>query len=245
MHKAWIKNKLERYPALYLGLLRLKRTGHWSRDWIVSRRSDITIEGFPRSANSFALSAFRLAQPEACRIATHVHSHAQVLRSVQLGIPTMVLLRAPKDACLSLAALTCQINDKTPAEQNVEKVIPVLAAHLGNYRLFYDQVKRVGDAVIIAEFKQVTSDYGRIIERLNTRFKTAFVPYENTRENRETIFQDSGFHLSPDPQRDALKDVLRRAYRQSELQDEISMAESSYGEMLALENQQAERFDRK
>ena len=243
--KASIKARLESFPRVYLALLKFKRIGHWSQEWIVSSGSDVTIEGFPRSANSFALSAFRLAQSKPCRIATHVHSHAQIVRSVQLGVPTMVLFRPPKDACLSLAALTCQIGDMDVTDETVGQAMPVLAGHLIQYCRFYREVLSRIDQLVLAEFGLVTRDYGRLIQRLNRRFDTDFDLYANTEENRERIFQESGFHLSPDPKRDIIKEVLRRAYALDELRPGISAAEALYNELLAMESRQARQLDPK
>ena len=53
-----LKLCLDRFPRLYLSLLRFKRFRHWSRDWIVCSDTHVVIEGFPRSANSFAREAF-------------------------------------------------------------------------------------------------------------------------------------------------------------------------------------------
>ena len=64
----------------------------------------VVIEGFPRSGNSFARRAFIMAQDETfdvTRIAHHLHVPAQVIRAARWRIPTLVLIRRPKDAVLS------------------------------------------------------------------------------------------------------------------------------------------------
>jgi len=242
MQKAALKARLERYPRLYLNLLRLQRRGHWSREWIVTKHSDITIEGFPRSANSFALSAFEHSQKEPCRIATHVHSYAQVIRSVQLGVPTMVLLRAPCEACVSFMALTYQIEDTTISEKMLQRAKPVLIGHLKNYRTFYENVRPLGNDVIVAEFKRVTTDFAEVIRRVNQRFGTNFGSYQDSPENRQAIFKEGGFHLSPDSKRDAIKATLRRTCELDEVQAYVEKAERCYHQMLALEAEQTKTF---
>lgn len=69
-------------------------------DKLVKTNTDICIEGFPRSGNSFFFKLFKKANPEAT-IAHHIHSPIQLIRAVNLGIPAVALVRKPKDAIAS------------------------------------------------------------------------------------------------------------------------------------------------
>ncbi|MGZ0706805.1 hypothetical protein ACWPKO_00530 [Coraliomargarita sp. W4R53] len=237
-----LKKLIENYPRLYLAVLNLKRTGHWSRHWIVRADTDITIEGFPRSGNSFARSAFHFSQDREHKIATHVHSHAQIIRSVQLHIPTMVLVRSPKDACLSLVALTYQIHDTELSDQMIARAKNDLINHLASYKRFYENVLRVGDRIIIAEFNLVTTDYGEVIRRINSRYNTDFSLYEASKDNETKVFKEGGFHLSPNATRDNIKAAIHRCYDLDELQSSIADAEAVYEQVLKLEQQQAAKY---
>lgn len=205
----------------------------------MSADSSITIEGFPRSGNSFARSAFRFAEDKEHSIATHVHSHAQVIRSVQLGVPTMVLVRAPKDACLSLAALYYQIHDRGMSDKLLAEAKIFLMNNLYSYRRFYENVLRVSDGVIIADFNLVTKDYGEVIRRVNCRYHTNFPLYESSEANKEQVFKEGGFHLSPDAKRDHIKSALKGCYNLDELQPSIADAQAVYEKILKLEQEQA------
>jgi hypothetical protein len=44
------------------------------------------------------------------------------------------------------------------------------------------------NAFVLATFEEVTTDFGRIIERINQRFGTAFVPFVHSPENLEAVF---------------------------------------------------------
>lgn len=242
MNKAKIKEFLENYPCLYLAMLKLKRTGHWSRSWIVRRDTEITIEGYPRSGNSFARSAFLFAENSKRRIATHVHSHAQVIRSVQLGIPTMVLVRAPKDACLSLVALSYQVKEREVSAAMRTRAKLDLINNLASYHRFYKNVLRVAEGVIIADFNLVTKDYGEVLRRMNLRYGTHFPIYESSDANKQKVFEEGGFHLSPDAKRDSIKAALRDCYKLDELQPSIADAQAVYEDVLKLEREQAARY---
>lgn len=87
------------YPFPYLMLQRLRPR---RRHLVVARDTEIVIEGYPRSANTFAVAAFMLAQERPVKMAHHLHAPAQVIRAVKWGIPTLLLIRQPEDAVLSL-----------------------------------------------------------------------------------------------------------------------------------------------
>lgn len=242
MNLATVKARLESYPRLYLAALSVKRIGHWSRAWIVQPDTDITIEGYPRSGNSFARSAFQHAAGDQHKIATHVHSFAQVVRSAQLGIPTMVLLRAPRDACLSLVALSYQISDLKISDALLARAKIDLINNFRSYRTFYENVLRVGDRVVIADFNLVTKDYGQVLQRMNQRYGTNFPLYENSNDNEAEVFQKGGFHLSPNTKRDEIKAALKSCLDLEELQPSIADAQAIYQDVLKLERKQAEQL---
>ena len=106
---------LEKMPSLYLNVMRLRWRGSPASQRLIFSETDVVIEGFPRSANSFALAAFRSVNQGGLRIATHVHSPAQVLYAVENDIPAMVLIREPDEAILSLGAYAVQL-DKLEAQ---------------------------------------------------------------------------------------------------------------------------------
>lgn len=60
--------KIIKYKALY-------------RNIVVSRNSDFVIEGFPRSANTFATSLVYKMATDKLVIARHMHSKAQLIKA--------------------------------------------------------------------------------------------------------------------------------------------------------------------
>lgn len=240
MIKFVVKQKLEAHPRLYIFVLHLKRVGHWSRSWIVGRKTDITIEGYPRSGNSFAQSAFSNAQKEKYVLATHVHSSAQIVRSAQLQKPTMVLLRRPEQACLSLVALAAEMGDiPLETESDLKKAEGFLIGNFTEYRLFYERVLEVKEHIIIAEFSQVISDLGEVIRRVNNRFGTAFDIYDNSEDNDSGIFERGGHHLSPSETRDAIKKKLSDLLQKEHIQACIHQATEVYDRVVEVEQTQA------
>ena len=157
-----MKTIVAQHPSIALPVAR-RRHG-----FVVERDSDIVIEGFPRSANTFAYAAFVSAQPESIRAAGRVHAPAQIIAAARWGIPAIVLVRHPDDAVPSFL---------------------IRHPHLGvrqamrGWLRFYVPLLGYLDRVVVAPFDRVTTDFGAVIRQVNDRFGTTFAPFEHTDEN--------------------------------------------------------------
>src|SRR5262245_61007819 len=159
------KEFLDQYPRLYLLMLGVLRRNHWSREWLLSGDTEMVIEGFPRSANSFAHRAFLQSQKRPVVTATHVHASAQVVEACKRKIPTLVLIREPRAAVVSLKALGLENSN---GHDDIKR-LPI-ALSINSYLSFYNRIYPYKDHFVLGEFKKVTSDFGRIIERVNRKF---------------------------------------------------------------------------
>ena len=164
----WLQTHAGKHPAAFYALYRLARK---DQARVVTPETELVIEGFPRSANSFARVAFNRAQKGTVRIATGLHVPAQVIRAARWRIPTLVLIRRPKDAVLSFA-----IRDPIPVEQA-----------LRYYLSFYETVEGYSGAYVLGTFEDVTGDFGRVIRCLNDRFGTSFSPFHHNERNVEAV----------------------------------------------------------
>lgn len=197
------KHWLGRRPRLYHWTYRLRDA---YADRLVTADTDICIEGFPRSANSFAVGAFEHAQDEELSIAHHNHLPAPILNAVRRGLPTVVLIRDPVDAVISLRGLQLQIG----AIEGKEMPMHVLYTdRLWAWRSFYETVWPLREQVVIAPFKAVIEDFGRVIAAVNARFETDFDVFEHTEAHVSAVRDRRGRHALPSKQRDALKKQAR------------------------------------
>ena len=165
----WLQTHAGKHPAAFYGLYRLARK---DRARVVTPGTQLVIEGFPRSANSFARVAFNRAQKGTVRIATGLHVPAQVIRASRWRIPTLVLIRRPKDAVLSFA-----IRDPISVDQA-----------LRYYLSFYETLEEYRDAYVLGLFEEVTEDFGEVIRRINNRFGTTFSPFSHDERNVDGVF---------------------------------------------------------
>lgn len=125
---------------------------------LVDRTTDLCLEGFPRSGNSFLLKAFTTWNPHA-RVAHHLHVPAQVSRSVRFGVPCLVLVRRPEDAVTSLLVAN-------PALE--------LGLVLASYTAFHERVRRHLGAVVVASFEVAVAEPWEPVRQVNERFGTTF-----------------------------------------------------------------------
>ncbi len=151
-----------RYPALAVSLARLRRYGE-----PLDNRTELVIEGFPRSGNSFAVAAFRRAQGRPVRVAHHLHAPGHAIAAIRKNVPTLVVVRDPDDAVPEFAA----------SKPN----IPV-GEILRGYVRFYESLVPYGTRFVVGAFEEVLSDFPSVIRRINRRFSTSFQEFQATEE---------------------------------------------------------------
>lgn len=174
MHDALKERALmytRRHPQLFFGLYSVRPK---YRDLLVDSGTELVIEGFPRSGNTFGVFAFRYAQPREIHVAHHMHAPAQMMRAARRKIPALLLMRDPVDAVLSLMLR----DPRFTAEMA-----------LRYYVSFYDAVSAFRDHYVLGTFEEVTGDYGAVVDRINDKFGTGFTPFDHTQENVDRVFE--------------------------------------------------------
>jgi hypothetical protein len=171
----------------------------------ITSRTEVVVEGFPRSGNTFAAWALRLSQPRDVVIASHVHVPAQVKLAVRRHLPVLVVVRPPIDAVSSLIVAAPHVR---------------AAAGLREYAHHHRELYPIRDALLVATFDEVTTDFGQVTRRLNQRFGTTFEPFLSTPEREAAVFAaieqhhagpggGSAPHIIPRPTPERSEDLLR------------------------------------
>ena len=195
-----LKRILQYFPALYIFIQKTRYKGKGYGRKIITKNSDIVIEGYPRSANSFSVKAFKFDNGEGYKIATHLHAYPQVIVGVKYNIPTLLLIRNPFDCVVSYMALLAQ----TIGVEKINKGYNIKWL-LSDYVLFYKKLLPYKDNVVVGVFSNVLTDYGKVIDELNKKFDTNFEAFEHTQENVNKVFATSKSHLSPSNKREDVK----------------------------------------
>ncbi len=116
-----------------------------------------------------------------------IHSRANVVRAVQLGVPAILIIRNPKDAILGFCSYVRQRDlDRWsyPGDELARKDILLKA---WRYRRFYEPLLALHDRLLVVDFKEVITDIGDVTDRLNRRFGTSFRCFEHTDENVQEL----------------------------------------------------------
>jgi hypothetical protein len=195
---------------------------------LVSNQTEIVIEGFPRSGNTFAVAAFKLAQNRPIAIAHHSHKIAQVAEGVKGGIPTLVVIRHPTDAVVSLM---------------IRYPYLTISQVLNNYIRYYKGIGKYRHGFVLSHFENVINDFGTEIKKINEKFGTAFLPFEQSDENvRQTFLMIEQMHREitgrgkvvetaiarPSTHRSELKREQKEALKQKNIQNILHVAEDLY-----------------
>ena len=140
---------------------------------VLRAETELVIEAYPRSANTFSAVAFQTSQPRPVRLAHHLHAPAQIIAGARRRIPILVPVRHPRDCAISIAIRSPHVS---------------LDEALDAYRRFHEAILPYRDACQVALFEDVTTDFGRVVEALNARFGTGYVPFAHTPENVERVY---------------------------------------------------------
>jgi len=166
----YVRRPLARTPYLWDAAMRLRPE---KRATLARPDTSIVIEGFLRSGNTCSVAAFHSANGQDLHVGRHLHGAPHVLRAVRLGLPTIVLIRRPREAVLSYLVRRPTL---TPYDALVE------------YLDFYRTTWPVRQGFVVGPFDRVTSDFGAVLEQVNERFGTSFRRYEPTPENEQRAF---------------------------------------------------------
>lgn len=197
----------------------------------IAPHTELVIEGFPRSGNSFASSGFGYAQDWKVHRASNTHLPAQVIVAVRRGLPTLVVIRRPLDAVASLLVATPYLRP---------------ASGIREWLRFYSVIEPVSEGYVLASFDEVVSDFGLVIDRINSRFGTTFRRFDHTEDNVAAVQQGLEEHneklhgtllesvvARPSAERATANRDARTALQSPEHVDLLGAAKSLYDRMVA------------
>jgi hypothetical protein len=187
------------------GFAALQAIGRVRSEWAVGPGSDVCIDGFPRSGNSFAVRAFRIWNPDAS-VAHHAHVPMQPIRAVELGVPCAVVVRPPEDAVTSMVIFS------------EGRVGPGVG--LWCYAHFYRRLLPVRERIGVLRFERLVTDPTSAVEELNRVSGAGFGQGSGGEQEREAVLAslrederrrgDAPTRSSaPDPAKQRLKAELR------------------------------------
>ncbi len=163
---------INRRPRIYFTILPFLQKDLSRR---VNRDTEMVIAGIWGCANTYAAAAFEHAQPETS-VSHHLHIPAQVILAARYKIPCLVLVRHPIDAIASLTT-----------RNGVEYSIDGFRWVLKDYAQYYESIFKYRKHYVVAEFKEVVTNFPASIQRVNEKFGTHFQVPENDSDEAKHI----------------------------------------------------------
>ena len=163
-----LRRAIMMHPALYLPLARWKRA-----ESALDGETAFVLDGLERSANTFAVLAFQLAQNDHVRTAHHMHAAAPLIEAARRGVPTLITVREPEGTIVSSMMRQPRV---TPRQW------------LKTYAAFYERLMPHRDRFVVATFDEVTTDFGAVVARVNDRFGTRFRRFDHSDQQVRAVF---------------------------------------------------------
>lgn len=146
-----LRRLISRNPTFYFPIARIAGNRQ-----LLGKDTDLVVEGFPRSANSFAEAAFLYSQSrKGIHIATHSHAAAQVLLATERQVPTVLLIRHPDEAIASMKAMSQSLT---------------LKQLYRDYITFYGALRKCRNRLVVAEFSHILHNFDAVVRAVNEKF---------------------------------------------------------------------------
>lgn len=165
-------------PYIIWGQIKKKAKGIDPQESSVGSHTELVIDGFQGSANSFATVAFKNSQTKDVLIAHHLHSPSQIIKAVENKIPVLLTVREPVGAILSLTA-----------RWNYISITQALKSYIG----FYSKLIPYAEDCVVSTFKQTTQNLDEVIREINVRFNTKFdlIDLNKVEESRKEVLENA------------------------------------------------------
>lgn len=137
-----LKENIELYTSM---------TEKYESRFVCNQDTDIVIEGFPRSANTFFVDYLSLNNT--LKVAHHTHDNRNILLGIAFEVPSVVLVRNPLDAIISYS-----IYSGMKLENAAQR-----------YKNFYSSLIPLKKDLICAEFSDVVNTPELIVSLINER----------------------------------------------------------------------------
>lgn len=140
---------------------------------LTDERTDICIEGYPRSGNTYFVATFLRWNPTV-KVGHHSHLAASAKAAVKRRIPTVIIIREPEDAASSVVVW--------------DDCLAVGMA-LWAYISFYSSLWRYRHHMLVLDFEDVVKQPDECVLRINKRFDCSFSSVEFTAEEDDKTRQ--------------------------------------------------------
>lgn len=136
----------------------------------LKRSTELLIDGFQGSANSFVTYQFKRNQTSPIRLAHHFHSPAMIIKAAKYKVPILLTVREPKGASISFSRRWPYVS--------VKQI-------LKHYVNFYSKLEPYANCFVVSTFANSTARLDHVIETVNKKFDTSFDLIDVEQANEE------------------------------------------------------------
>lgn len=134
--------------------------------------TDMVVEGFPRSANTYAWYALRRTLEPNLTVRGHTHAASNVLAAVKNSVPTMLIIRNPDDAVASLV-------------QQAEGVS--LEQAFRAYSRFHRACYSASEGIYLAQFEDVVQNFSNVVDDFYRQNSLCWPRYLGTEADENAV----------------------------------------------------------
>ena len=120
----------------------------------VTPETELVLDGFPGSGNSYLSRVIKTTQDPPIRMAHHLHASNQLVLASKRKIPALMVLRKPEDAICS----------------TYRRFGYPLASATKLYWRFHEGLENHLDGIMVARFEDITKHPGAVLQSLGERF---------------------------------------------------------------------------
>lgn len=198
------------------------------KDLVLTRDSDLCVEGFPRSANTYGVLLIEKFAKKPLKIAHHLHIASQIKYAVEWDIPAVLLIREPIEAIPSLILREQGVSIQTAMEW---------------YNSFHTELVPLKEKLAVWKFDELVANPLECLRSLDKKLGLWELEENLTSLKNEEIFkeidrldketkkgQDLGLVNSrPNAQKGAAKkEVLDSIYQRKDYRKEMERAQELY-----------------
>jgi hypothetical protein len=163
----FIREEMGRHVLLY-PFFKLKKK---PQARLISKKTEIVIEGLQRSGNTYMVAYFKLTNPDVV-YSSHYHFLSQILVATKKKLPTIVLIRNPQDTVPSFLMRDPFVNPKQVLKYTIN---------------FFTRLNKLKNRVVISDFSKTIKDPHLVIQEINQKFQTNFKHPEVDDELKQKI----------------------------------------------------------
>ncbi len=139
----------------------------------ITESTQLVIEGFPRSGNTFTTFAIGDACGHQITIASHVHQPSQIKLALARGLPTVFVIRDPVFALASYLAYDQRFS---------------ASAVIHEYCSYHRELVPYAERLLICDFDEITSSISTVIDGINRRYSLQIPPFDEGSSNVKRLF---------------------------------------------------------